>query len=155
MINVWKLEIERLDLIHTAIGKEAARVENELVARAFFAVRVRECHLYIVYLKDGEPGPYSIREPCLWPERDKGTLLSLLKVASRHSAAMSVSLRALLAGKDRSGTLVFPVGRFDIPLARRVATPLPRGHPALRPGKEKAKTSAPIVFYEEIDNGHG
>jgi hypothetical protein len=60
-------------------------------------------------------------------------------------------VRALLAWKDREGTFVFPVGRFDILLAHRIATPLPRGHPALRKSKEKAKTAPPIIFYEEIE----
>jgi hypothetical protein len=152
---VWKLEIERLDLIHTAIGKELARAESELAARAFFAVRIRESHLYIVYLKDREPGPYSIKDPCLWAEKDKKTLLSLLAVATRHPAAITVYYRALLAGKDRSGSIAFPVGRFDIPLAHRRATPLPRGHPALRKPPEKLKSAPPVIFYEEIDNGHG
>jgi hypothetical protein len=152
---VWKLEIERLDLILEAIAKEKARVESELAARAFFAVRVREYHLYIVYLKEAKPGPYTIKEPCIWDKTDRSTLVSLLQVAARQPAAITVSLRALLAGKDRSGSLVFPAGRFDIPLARRIATPLPAKHPALRPRKEKVKTSAPVIFYEEIDNGHG
>jgi hypothetical protein len=149
---VWKLEIERLDLIHTAIGKELARVEKELAARAFFAVRIRELHLYIVYLKDAKPGLYSIKDPCLWPEKDKETLLALLKVAARQPSATTVSLRGLLAGKDRSGSLVFPAGRFDIPLAHRIATPLPAKHPALRPRKEKAKTAPPVIFYEETED---
>jgi hypothetical protein len=152
---VWKLEIERLPLIHAAINKEKARLESELAARAFFAVRIRECHLYIVYLKDREPGLYSIKEPCLWPERDKETLLIVLGAAARNPAALSVSVRALLAAKDRSGTLVFPVGRFDIALARRVATPLPPKHPALSKRPKKTKPAAPVIFYEEIDNGHG
>jgi hypothetical protein len=150
---VWKLEIERLDLIHTALEKEAARVEKELTSRAFFAVRMRELHLYIVYLKDAKPGLYSIKDPYLWPERDKGPLLSVLKVANRLPAAVSVNVRGLLAGKDRSGSPVFPVGRFDLRLAYRIATPLPRDHPAL--SKRKIKIPPPVLFYEEIDNGHG
>jgi hypothetical protein len=146
---VWKLEIERLSLIEKAIEKEKVRVEGQLSARAFFAVKLRESHLYIVYLKDREPGPYTIREPCLWPKRDKETLLSLLQVAARHPAAMAVYLRGLVAAKDRQGTIVFPAGRFDILLAHRLATPLPAKHPAL--GKAKPKTSAPVIFYEEIE----
>ena len=150
---MWKLEIERLSLIHTALEKETARVERELASRGFFAVRVRELHLYIVYLKDGPGGPYSIKDPYLWPEKDKEPFLSLLKVASRSPGAQSVAVRALLAGKDRSGTIVFPAGRFDLRLAYRLATPLPRNHPALK--KRKIKAPPPIIFYEEIDNGHG
>jgi hypothetical protein len=148
---VWRLEIERLDLILTAIEKEQVRLEGELAARGFFAVKLRETHLYIVYLKDREPGPYTIREPCLWPKRDKETLLSLFQVAVRHPAAQAVYLRALLTAKDRQGTIVFPAGRFDIPLARRLATPLPAKHPAL--GKARAKGPAPVIFYEEIEDG--
>lgn len=146
---MWKLDIERLSLIHAALEKEAARVGNELAARAFFAVRVRELHLYIVYLKDGPSGPYSIKDPALWTEKDKEPFLSLLKVAARFPGAQSVYVRALLAGKDRSGTIVFPVGRFDIRLAYRLATPLPAKHPALT--RKKVKTLAPVVFYEEIE----
>src|ERR1700741_6727 len=142
---MWRLEIERLDFILEAIEKEKLRLENELSARAFFAVKLRESHLYIVYLKDRDPGPYTIREPCLWPKRDKETLLSLLHVAARHPAAMAVSLRGLLAAKDRQGTIVFPAARFDIPLAHRIATPLPPKHPAL--GKAKPKSPPPVIFY--------
>ena len=149
---MWKLEIERLDLIHTAIGKEKARVENELAARAFFAIRVRESHLYIVYLKGTKPGLYSIKEPCLWPEGDKNTLISLFQTAARQPTAMAVYYRGLLAGKDRSGSPAFPIGRFDLLLSRRIATPLPPQHPALHRKKGKAKAPPPVIFYEEIDN---
>jgi hypothetical protein len=148
---VWKLEIEKLSLIIEALEKEKMRLEHELAARAFFAIRLREAHLYIVYLRDREPGPYSITEPCLWPRQDKGTLLSLLGVAVRHPAAQAVYLRGLLAAKDRQGSLIFPAGRFDIPLARRIATPLPPKHPALGKQKGKAKAPPPVIFYEEIE----
>ena len=147
---MWKLEIEKLPLIQTAIEKEKTRVENELIARAFFAVKLRESHLYIVYLKDREPGPYSITEPCLWPRRDKETLLALCQTAVRHPAAMAVYMRGLLAGKDRAGALVFPAARFDVLLARRLATPLPPQHPALK-SKKKGKPASPVIFYEEME----
>jgi hypothetical protein len=146
---VWKLEIEKLSLIHAAIAKEKARLEYELSARDFRGIKLWESHLYIVYLKDREAGPYGITDPCPWPKRDKLTLLSLLGAAFRTPAALAVYMRGLLAGKDRSGTLVFPLGRFDLALARRLATPLPAGHPALKKGKKKPPP--PVIFYEEIE----
>ena len=146
---MWKLEIEKLSLIHAAIAKEKARLEYELSARDFRGIKLWESHLYIVYLKDREAGPYGITDPCPWPKRDKLTLLSLLGAAFRTPAALAVYMRGLLAGKDRSGTLIFPIGRFDIPLARRLATPLPAGHPALKKGKKKPPP--PVIFYEEIE----
>jgi hypothetical protein len=147
---VWKLEIEKLSLIQAAIDKEKVRVENELIARAFFAVKLRESHLYVVYLKDREPGPYSITAPCLWPRQDKETLLALCQAAVRHPAAQAVYMRGLLAGKDRAGALVFPAARFDILLAHRLATPLPPQHPALK-SRKKAKPAPPVIFYEEME----
>jgi hypothetical protein len=148
---VWKLEIEKLNLIHAAIEKEKARVESELAARAFFAVRIRESHLYIVYLKGKKAGPYSIREPYLWPSHDKDPFLFILQTASQQPAAQKIAVRALLAGKDRSGSLVFPAGRFDLLLAHRIYTPLPKNHPALRANAKKAKSAPPVIFYEETE----
>jgi hypothetical protein len=146
---VWKLEIPRLSLILEALEKEKVRLEHELFARGFAAIRLRESDLYIVYLKDREPGPYAISEPCLWPKRDKGTLLALFAAATQHPAAQAVYLRVLLAAKDRQGSPVFPAGRFDIRLASRLATPLPPKHPAL--GQPKKKSPPPVIFYEEIE----
>jgi len=146
---VWKLEIEKLSLIHVAIETEKARLENELTARHFFGIKLWQSALYIVYLKDRVPGPYGITDPAPWPRRDKSTLLSLFGTATQLPAALAVYMRGLLAGKDRSGALVFPLGRFDILLARRLATPLPAKHPALKKGKKKPPP--PVIFYEEIE----
>jgi hypothetical protein len=147
---VWRLEIEKLSLIHAAIEKEKSRVEEELTSRGFFAVKLWEAHLYLVYLRDREPGPYALSEPCLWSRQDRASLLAVLALAARHPAAQAVYVRGLLAGKDRAGSLVFPLGRFDLPLARRLATPLPAKHPALI-GKKKKKSPPPVIFYEEIE----
>ncbi len=73
-------------------------------------------------------------------------LKTVMQVAFASPASQAIYARILLEGKDAEGNPVFPAGRVDLLLGRRIATELPGDHPARQ---IKIIHKSPVLFYED------
>jgi hypothetical protein len=145
---VWKLELDKLSLIKAALTSSRAAKERELALRGYHSFKGKETELYITYLPDQEPGPFSIKDSCIW-KGDMETVGTLLRVAQTQRHSLAVYAKTMLSAKDSTGSPIYPAARIDVKIAYKVATALPETHPAR--STYRIKNPAPIVFYDEPD----
>lgn len=148
---MWKFEYTTTTEIRSALASARARVEKEIsTARAFHTFSGRSPQLYVTYYAGMEIGPFSIMDAKSWPKTDANTLQTVLHAVLPNPSAQCVYVRLLLAAKNKEGFPVFPAGRVDVLLGRRVATEIPEDHPA-RKLPSQIEHKAPVVFYEDRD----
>jgi hypothetical protein len=144
---MWRTIYEKLSSIKHELSVKCSEIEHQLSEHSYYSFKYHEPELYIVYLHDKDPGPYPIKNPCSWIKKDKDTLISVIQTATNQSHAMSIWSRVLISGKDSKGNAISIIGRADLKIAQRIATPIPDNHPA-RKIKPKEKVT---VFYEDRD----
>jgi len=146
---VWRFEYETVSTIRLALAEARAKTETELSARrGLSAFKARGPLLYIVYLRDGPPGPFPLTAPYEWPRTDRDSLHAVIEAAFASPSAQSLYAHYLLSAKTAQGQFLSPAGRVDLLIARRIATALPEDHPA-RHRPPSPSTLDPVLFYED------